>query len=188
MKKYFSLLSISLILSGCQTFSTDNSATVDDSVAPTAVQSQAAETVTAQFSPDTLVSLLTAEIAGQRNRFDIALDNYSLQAQSTGDPGVAERAYRIAEYLGDEQRALDNALIWADAAPDNLDAQRAAAIHLAQTENYSAALQYMENVLLAKGETRFDLIALSATQADVETRNDLLQRFDRLLATHPHHQ
>jgi len=187
MKKYFSLISISLILSGCQTFSTESSEAVDDTLAPTGVQTQTAETVTAEFSPDTLISLLTAEIAGQRDRFDIALENYSQQAQATADPGVAERAYRIAEYLGDEQYALDNALIWADAAPDNLDAQRAAAIHLAQAGHYNAALQYMENVFLAKGETRFDLIALSATQADEHTRNQLLQHFDRLLSVQPHH-
>ncbi|MBP9614420.1 MAG: hypothetical protein KBD92_02460, partial [Thiopseudomonas sp.] len=53
-----------------------------------------------EFTEDSLVSLLTAEIAGQRDRFDIALDNYSQQAQATGDPGVAERAFHIAEYLG----------------------------------------------------------------------------------------
>ncbi|HZJ95264.1 MAG TPA: tetratricopeptide repeat protein [Thiopseudomonas sp.] len=188
MKKYFSLISISLILSGCQTFSTESSVAVDDTVAPSAIQSQTTETATAEFSPDTLISLLTAEIAGQRDRFDIALENYSLQAQATGDPGIAERAYRIAEYLGDEQRALDNVLIWADAAPDNLDAQRAAAIHLAQAEDYHSALQYMEKVFLAKGDTRFDLIALSAAQADQQTRDELLQHFDRLLAIQPHHQ
>ncbi len=142
----------------------------------------------ADFSTETLISLLTAEIAGQRDRFDIASDNYSLQAQATGDPGVAERALRIAEYMGDEQRALNSALIWANAAPDNLEAQRSAAIQLAQAKRYDEAMQRMETVLLANGDTQFDFLALSAVRSDQKTRQALLQSFDRLIAKQPHNQ
>lgn len=188
MKNYFSLISISLILSGCQALAPDRNTALDDTATPAPVQTESTQTSSADFSPDTLVSLLTAEIAGQRDRFDIALDNYSRQAQATGDPGVAERAYRIAEYLGDDQRALDNALIWAEAAPDNLDAQRSAAIQLTQAGRYTAAMQQMEKVLLANGETQFDFLALSAVQTDPKTRQALLQSFDRLLIKQPHNQ
>ncbi|EPM94136.1 hypothetical protein A259_33768, partial [Pseudomonas syringae pv. actinidiae ICMP 19070] len=84
------------------------------------------------FTQDTLVSLLSAELAGQRNRFDIALDNYVTQAIKTQDPGISERAYQIAEYMGADQSALETALIWARNAPRDLEAQRAAAIQLAR--------------------------------------------------------
>jgi hypothetical protein len=69
--------------------------------------------VYSSFSEETVFSLLSAELAGQRNRFDIALDNYVTQAINTQDPGISERAFRIAEYLGADQAALDTALIWA---------------------------------------------------------------------------
>lgn len=59
----------------------------------------------ASFSEETLYALLAAELAGQRNRFDIATGNYVQQANATRDPGVAERAFRIAEYPGAEQAA-----------------------------------------------------------------------------------
>lgn len=187
MNKYFSLISISFILSGCQFLTSDNSVSTIPTETPAAPQSTAVEP-SADFTTDTLISLLTAEIAGQRDRFDIASDNYSQQAQVTGDPGVAERALRIAEYMGDEQRALSSALIWANAAPDNLEAQRSAAIQLAQAKRYDEAMQRMETVLLANGETQFDFLALSAVRSDQKTRKALLQSFDRLISKQPHNQ
>ncbi|WBE26260.1 tetratricopeptide repeat protein [Denitrificimonas caeni] len=185
MNKYFSLLAISIIVSGCQALAPDTQFPIDDTVAPDSTQTHAPVNDTANFSPETLVSLLTAEIAGQRDRFDIASDNYSQQAQLTADPGVAERAFRIAEYLGEEQRALDSAILWANAAPNDLEAQRSAAIQLAQAERYDEAMQYMEKVLLQNGDTQFDFLALSAAQSDPKTRAALLQSFDRLLVKRP---
>ncbi|MCY0577817.1 hypothetical protein OVV35_26505, partial [Klebsiella pneumoniae] len=88
-----------------------------------------------------------------RNRFDIALGNYVQQANATGDAGVAERAFRIAEYLGAEQAALDSALIWARNAPSNIDAQRAAAVQLARAGRYDESMTYMEQVLQRQGDT-----------------------------------
>ncbi len=137
------------------------------------------------FSADTLYALLVAELAGQRNRFDIALGNYVQQANATQDPAVAERGFRIAEYLGAEQAALDTALIWARNAPDNLDAQRAAAVQLARAGEYEQSMEFMEKVLRGQGDTHFDFLALSAAQTDADTRAGLLQSFDRLLAKYP---
>src|SRR3546814_6667547 len=86
--------------------------------------------VYSSFSEETVFSLLSAELAGQRNRLDIALDNYVTQAINTQDPGISERAFRIAEYLGADQPALDTVLIWAKNAPKDLEAQRDAAVQL----------------------------------------------------------
>lgn len=111
----------------------------------TAVETKAKPEKYASFSEDSLYSLLVAELAGQRNRFDIALSNYVVQAQKTRDPGVSERAFRIAEYLGADQEALDTSLLWAHSAPDNLDAQRAAAIQLARAGRYEESMVYIRS-------------------------------------------
>ncbi|CAM3032481.1 tetratricopeptide repeat protein [Pseudomonas floridensis] len=137
------------------------------------------------FTQDTFVSLLSAELAGQRNRFDIALDNYVTQAIKTQDPGVSERAYRIAEYMGADQSALDTALIWARNDTKNLEAQRAAAIQLARAGRYDDSMRYMEKVLQGQGDTHFDFLALSAAETDSDTRNGLLKSFERLLGKYP---
>lgn len=184
MKRLF-VLSALLLAGGCQSFmqsAPDSQPPVQEAAAAPQAETPAA---TGSFSRDTLYALLVAELAGQRNRFDLALDNYVEQAKVTQDPGVAERSFRIAEYLGAEQAALNSALIWASSAPDSLDAQRAAAVQLARSGRYEESLDFMEKVLQGQGDTHFDFLALSAAETDPDTRSGLLQSFDKLLAKHP---
>ncbi|WP_426135458.1 tetratricopeptide repeat protein [Pseudomonas sp. PWP3-1b2] len=183
MNRSSALLLAFVFLSGCQAMapvSPDGTPPVEDSTpAPEKPK------VYSSFSEETVYSLLTAELAGQRNRFDIALDNYVTQAINTQDPGISERAFRIAEYLGADQAALDTSLIWAKNAPDDLEAQRAAAVQLARAGRYDDSMVYMEKVLQGKGDTHFDFLALSAADTDQDTRNGLMKSFDRLLQKHP---
>ncbi len=183
MNRSSALLLAFVFLSGCQAL-----APVSPGHAPPAEDTTPAPEkpkVYSSFTEDTVFSLLSAELAGQRNRFDIALDNYVTQAINTQDPGVSERAFRIAEYLGADQAALDTSLIWAKNAPDDLEAQRAAAIQLARSGRYDDSMVYMEKVLQGKGDTHFDFLALSAADTDQDTRNGLKKSFDRLLVKHP---
>lgn len=183
MNRSFALLTALLFLGGCQTLHNP-----PPESAPVAVEAPASASqpqAYASFNADTLYSLLVAELAGQRNRYDLALNNYVEQARLTQDAGVAERAFHIAEYLGADQAALETAQIWAKNAPDNLDSQRAAAIQLARAGEYERAMQAMEKVLQAQGDTHFDFLALSAADTDPDTRNGLLHSFDRLLQKHP---
>ncbi|UZE22862.1 tetratricopeptide repeat protein [Pseudomonas sp. B21-056] len=183
MNRSSALLLALALLSGCQSMapvSTDGTPPVDDST-----QAPEKPKVYGSFSEETIFSLLSAELAGQRNRFDIALDNYVTQAINTQDPGISERAFRIAEYLGADQAALDTAMIWARNAPDDLEAQRAAAVQLARAGRYDDSMAYMEKVLQGKGDTHFDFLALSAADTDQETRSGLMKSFDRLLQRHP---
>ena len=178
-------LSAALFLGGCQSImqnTPDSGPPIEEATVET---EQPRPDEYSSFSGDTLYALLVAELAGQRNRFDIALGNYVQQANATQDPGVAERGFRIAEYLGAEQAALDTALIWANNAPDNLDAQRAAGLQLARAGRYEESLQFMEKVLQGQGDTHFDFLALSAAETDPDTRTGLLKSFDQLLAKHP---
>ncbi len=183
MKKSFALLTTLLLLGGCQSFSSAKPP------APPAVAEQPAVKSAppryASFSEETMFALLSAEVAGQRDRYDIALSNYNEQAKTTQDPAVAERAYRIAEFLGADQPALDNALIWAKVAPASLDAQRASAIQLARAGRYDEAMSHMERVLQQQGNTHFDFLALSASESDSTSRAGLLKSFDQLLIKYP---
>ncbi|WP_444757586.1 tetratricopeptide repeat protein [Pseudomonas sp. A014] len=184
MNRPYALLLAFALLQGCQSLIPHKS---EDQQAVAEADKPEAKTpvVYGSFKQDTLYSLLVAELAGQRNRFDIALANYVDQAQKTQDPAVSERAYRIAEYLGADEPALDTALIWARNDPQNLDAQRAAAIQLARSGRYDDAMAYMEKVLQGQGDTHFDFLALSAAETDQSTRDGLMQSFDRLLVKYP---
>jgi tetratricopeptide (TPR) repeat protein len=186
MNRSPALLFAFVLLAGCQTWSAkQQEAAPAAQDTPPAPAPKAAPQVYSSLSEDTVYSLLTAELAGQRNRFDIALDNYAVQAVKTQDPGVAERAFRIAEYLGADQVALETSLIWAKNDPDNLDAQRAAAIQLARGGRYDESMVYMEKVLQGQGDTHFDFLALSAADTDQSTRDGLLKSFERLLVKYP---
>ncbi len=186
MNRSPALLFAFALLAGCQTWSAkQQEAAPAAQDTPAAPAPKAAPQVYSSLSEDTVYSLLTAELAGQRNRFDIALDNYAVQAVKTQDPGVAERAFRIAEYLGADQVALQTSLIWAKNDPTNLDAQRAAAIQLARGGRYDESMVYMEKVLQGQGDTHFDFLALSAADTDQNTRDGLLKSFERLLVKYP---
>lgn len=133
MNRSFALLTAAL-LSG-QTFAPsapDGTPPVEE---PAAVATPAQPQVYRAFSQETLLALLTAELAGQRNRFDIVLENYVQQAKATQDAGVAERGFRIAEYPGAEQPALEPACCGPRPRP-RTDAQRAAAVQLARAGRY----------------------------------------------------
>lgn len=177
-------LTVSLLIAGCAV----NEPVPEQPPAPpvpvTAEQKEA-PTVYGQFPADTLYALLTAEIAGQRNRFDIALSNYLEQAVRTRDAGIIERAMEISEFLGAHQQAMDMALLWSEVEPDNPEALRAAALQLARAGEHDEAMQIMEQVLLLQDDTHFDLLALTALQADSATRAAMLDNLERLLQRYP---
>ena len=171
-----------LLLGGCSALSTPEPA----APAPAAAVEKPAEPVEyGQFRQDTLYDLLTAEIAGQRNRFDIALDNYIYQARETRDAGVTERAMRVAEFLGAEKPALDMALLWVELDSQNPEALRSAAIHLARTGQHEQAMDMMQRALDLHGETHFDFLALAAAETDEPTRKALLESLSQMLQRHP---
>lgn len=174
------------ILSGCQTLSTPAPDPQDSlEQQPTKDEPEAI----ANFSTEAMLSLLTAEIAGHRNRPYIALENYSLQAQTTQNAQIAERAYKIAEFLDLQKPALSNALLWAQLDENSAQAQRAAAAELIKTQRYQEAMDYMEHAIALdpEGSSYFDWIAFSASHADQHTQQELLIHFDTLLNKYPNH-
>lgn len=101
MNKPYALLLAFALLQGCQNLAPQKA---EPPIAEAGKGEAEKPVVYGSFKQDTLYSLLVAELAGQRNRFDIALANYTDQAAKTQDPGVSERAYRIAEYLAPTSR------------------------------------------------------------------------------------
>ena len=182
------LLALGLLIGGCAaTGSTPHSPSPAIPALPVAAEVPVSEepVVQGQFSAETMYALLAAEIGGQRNRFDLALDNYLEQAVVTRDPGIIERAMEIAEFLGARQQALDMAMLWIDVAPDNPDALRAAALQLARAGQHDDAMRIMQQVLQLQDDTHFDLLALAALQTDSDTRQGLLTTLLSLLEQHP---
>ena len=134
-----------------------------------------------KFSTDTLYSLLTAEIAGSRQQYDVALTQYAQQARITRDPQVAARATMIARYLGAAQTGLEMSLLWAEKAPKDKEALANASLALMQAGRLNEAFEMSRRLYLQGGEPLFQNIAASAQNLTKQQRERLLQNFKNLL-------
>ncbi|GLS25496.1 TPR repeat-containing protein [Marinibactrum halimedae] len=137
------------------------------------------------FEPETFYSLLVAELAGNRQRYDIALGNYIQQAHKTRDAGVTARATRIARFLGANQAALSTAVLWTEIDPENSEARLIAASELAQSGQLQPALGHAKHLLSTESTTIFQSIAARAAQATDTQRESLLTEYNNLLQEYP---
>jgi len=174
------LITGALILQGCSQLPQQSEP--DTAAAPPAAP---AEVPARAFPAETFYALLVAELAGSRERYDIALGNYMQQAHKTRDPGIAARATRIARYLNARQAALNSALLWVELDDANMEAHFISASELAQAGRLNEAFDHSER-LLAQGSTPiFPAIAARAAKATDIQREQLLERFTKLQLLHP---
>ncbi|WP_430459920.1 tetratricopeptide repeat protein [Thalassolituus sp. LLYu03] len=129
---------------------------------PRTAETAAADIHYRPIPASTLYSLLVAEMAGQRQRFDISLYNYMDQARLTRDPGIAERAARIAQYVGSDSHALEAVSIWLDEDPHNPSAHQAAAQLLMEQGKFDEALVHLETLQELAGVSQYDYLAANA--------------------------
>ncbi len=132
------------------------------------------------FPAATLYSLLVAEMAGQRHHFDVSLVNYYDQAKKTGDPAIAERATRIAQYLGHNKYITQTSQVWVNNDPNSASAHQILALSLIKAGDFSTALKHLETILLLAGASQFDYLALSAQTLERTKKLDLLSQFELL--------
>lgn len=105
---------------------------------PTIVEE--AETPSRPLDEDVLFDIMVAEIAGQRQHYAESLQYYLRAAEQSGDPGVAERAVRVALFARDYDSALKALDIWREASPGQPAAvQTAVTLHLRRNELAAAA-------------------------------------------------
>ena len=91
---------LGLTLAGCASLTGTEEAPAPGEKAATEKKTEPKPPVEyADFEPETLYLLLSAEIAAQRGRYDITLVNYLKAAKQSRDQVVIERAMRIAQSL-----------------------------------------------------------------------------------------
>ena len=133
----------------------------------------------------TLYSLLVAEMAGQRQRYDISLYHYMEQARGTRDPAVAERAARIAQFVGSAPHALEALGIWLREDPHNPAAHQAAAQLLMEQGQFEQALQHLEQLQQLAGISQYDYLAANASHLPPAQQQALLTHLESLLKKQP---
>jgi tetratricopeptide (TPR) repeat protein len=134
---------------------------------------------------DTLYSLLVAEVAGQRQRFDISLYHYMTQARKTQDPEISERAARIAQYVGSAELAEEALAIWLQQQPDDPAAHQAAAQLAMDAGDFALALDHMQRLYQLAGISQFDYLAANAARLKIEQKQTLLAALAQLNDQYP---
>jgi tetratricopeptide (TPR) repeat protein len=99
------------------------------------------------LDPDVLFMLMTAEIAGQRGQYDVALEGYLEAAKRTRDPRLTERAAMIAMYMKDGNRTNEAVSLWLQQDPSNLPARKIAALSALKSEDKQKSVEQLDALL-----------------------------------------
>ena len=99
------------------------------------------------INPDVMFMLLTAELAGQRGQYDLALEGYLEAAKRVKDPRFAERASMIAMYMKDSKKLNDALALWLAQDSNNLTARKLAALSALRVGDQAAATMHIETLL-----------------------------------------
>jgi tetratricopeptide (TPR) repeat protein len=127
-------------------------------------------------------ALLLGEMAFQRGRLDVAVQQYEYAARYTRDPKIAERATHIAFYAGQDKVALEMAHIWEQADPGNPDIPQVLALLTLRNGDVQASLGYWRRILKAKGHTPEQIFGqMSRVLAGEKNKAAVMQLMDALM-------
>ncbi len=99
------------------------------------------------ISPDVLYLLMTAEIAGQRNQYGIALEGYLQAAKRVDDPRITERAAKIGLFLKDAEKTDEAVALWLAQDDKNLTARKIAVLSALRGKDGDLAVEHLNKIL-----------------------------------------
>lgn len=137
------------------------------------------------LSYDSLYGLLLGEMALQRNQTNLALEQYSQQAQQTKDKAIIERALQIANFLQDNEQGLNLAKLWIETTPKDQKAYYQLAYHALKKQKYNQAIEAIDKLLLLEPESDLEALFLSAYPSLPEQRKQLLDAIQNLSKNYP---
>jgi tetratricopeptide (TPR) repeat protein len=138
-----------------------------------------------ELTEDILFKILLAEIAGQRGKIDIAVENYLDLARTTRDPVVVERATRIAIYARNNEAAFEAAMLWLELDPESPDAHQVLTVMTIRKGDIDQALHHLE-IILQSSKGKFDqkLWMIANFLGREEDQLAVMQLMERLMANH----
>ncbi|MFK8015186.1 MAG: tetratricopeptide repeat protein [Gammaproteobacteria bacterium] len=124
--------------------------------------------------------VLLAEMALQKDLYDVAVDEYLNAARYSDDPDVAEKATELAFDLGRDEAALTAATRWRALAPDDVAAHRYLLRLFVRDGNVDEAADTLATLLEQSDQNEDDsFLALSSLllqEADTQTALDAMSR------------
>ena len=188
-----SCLTILLVLTGCSGVQLANDAEkvlpdVPAEKSATATQylpeESTGKTGKSTLTEDVLYKIMVAEIAGQRGAIDLSIKNYMDLAKQTRDPVLAERATRIMIYARKDTEALTAAQLWAEYAPENMEARQVLAAMYIRNNKPDEALQQLEQILSKQPKDTGKAMQMLASFLNrPEDKDTALVVMEKLMAT-----
>ena len=186
--RLLALITSTSLLISCASFSTTELSSPQQTDQPSQADSSARSETVEVYRPipaDTLYSLLVAEVAGQRQRFDISLYHYMDQARKTQDADISERATRIAQYVGSSELADEAITIWLSSKPEDPAAHQAAAQLAMDSGQFDEALNHLESLFQLAQISQFDYLAANAARQPETRKRRLLKSLESLSDQYP---
>lgn len=138
------------------------------------------------IDPDVMFMLLVAEIAGQREQYDVAMEGYMEAAKRLKDPRFAERAAVLAMYMKDSPKTQEAVSLWLQGDAKNLTARKVAVLSALRANDKATAVEHL-SVLLSANTLEFerDMLELAALLQKEDKLNALSEALNDLSAKQP---
>ena len=185
MFRPFALLCYSSLLLACAT----PAPVVPDSppVAAPETQESAEELAPPEraIPDDSLYPLLLAEFALRRRAYDVALENYLEQAHKLDDPGVRSHATHLAQFMQQEEAALEAVQLWVQTEPNNVEANNTLANLLARQGRSPEALSNLATVSRGGAKAQYPILLTGFNKLDQQQQQELLEGVNALALEFP---
>jgi len=184
------LISAVLSVSGCAMLQSSATTSTSQTSSEPSDTAPAQEEITySDFSleEDTLYDLLVAEVASQREQFEITLVNYIHQAQVTRDPAIIFRAINAAQLSQDSEAIKELGDLWLDVSPDSIPAHQVLAYQYALDKNFTLAIYHIGEILELGGHTSVEGLAINSSNVSDEQKEELLVLYSGLMERFPEH-
>ncbi|MCW8932500.1 MAG: tetratricopeptide repeat protein [Gammaproteobacteria bacterium] len=100
-----------------------------------------------ELTPELLYDLMLAELALQRNDYEIAFDKYYEAAKQTRDSRLAKKATRVTLFSKNDEQTFKAVKLWSEIQPDNIDVQQIYASSLISQKQDQQAVIYLQKVI-----------------------------------------
>ena len=137
------------------------------------------------FDSDSFYSLLVAEFAIDRRKYDVALDNYSRQARKTQDLNIVSRATQISQVLKARSTTLEMVSLWMELDPENIHTEQILVSELIHANKLDEALERSVNLLENDQIAPLDAIAAKTVLRDQSAVSALEKKYQQLVIRFP---
>ena len=133
-----------------------------------------------------LTDLLTAEFAGQRQRYDIAVKHYLNAARQSDADEITSRAARVARFAGNTQSTREAAELWLKTNPDEPEAHQLMAQSALANGQFDTAVHHMMEIRRLTGRSQFEYLSTRIAHMTKEQKQALIQALRKQEQTLPH--